>query len=707
MKLLLRQQRQQQQSRRRRRNLLPTTAAAAAAFVTLTTSAIILISIQCVVAWSSTSFPSIRSERNINSNSITRPLYSTTEERASSTDNNNNNMNDEYPQYSEEELKKALYGLLVDSPDPVHDGRHLFGFDDYENHELSKLQSITATRVLDYEQYLNNNPPSEESLVEEMKSFWKDHGPLLNLQTVIQEQAPRMALAAEFKRASPSKGNIAVGLDAGEQAQSYASAGANIVSVLTEPRWFLGSLEDLTSVRLSTTKDPNNERPAILRKEFTTNKYQITEALAKGADTILLIVAVLPQHLLKELIDHARSFGMEPLVEIHADVEMEVAIQAGAKVIGVNNRNLHTFQMDLETTEHVADELMKQGCVFDHSSKVDAVASKYTLCSLSGMSTAFDVDRYRSIDVGMCLIGESLMRAADPKAAIAGLCLDPIDWAKNEENPSTAGGGAYTRGTKLIKICGITNPDDALVACQSGANLIGVIFVPKSKRCVTTEQGRAVVDTVRTFGERTERTSLKLPDSGSPISQMIGNARVLEQSSRRPLVVGVFQNQSPEFIREMVDSCGLDLVQLHGNEGMEATSSDICSVPAIRVVDIDTDPETGKASESAVETILNSITKDPLAILLDTSIKGEKVGGGTGVLFDHTIAEKIQNSGVPVIIAGGLSPDNAQDAVVATRPWGIDVCGGVEASPGIKDHSKVKKFVEGIRSAAIEADKGF
>ncbi|OEU22045.1 indole-3-glycerol phosphate synthase, partial [Fragilariopsis cylindrus CCMP1102] len=243
-----------------------------------------------------------------------------------------------------------------------------------------------------------------------MKSFWKDHGPLLNLQTVIQEQAPRMALAAEFKRASPSKGNIAVGLDAGEQAQSYASAGANIVSVLTEPRWFLGSLEDLTSVRLSTTKDPNNERPAILRKEFTTNKYQITEALAKGADTILLIVAVLPQHLLKELIDHARSFGMEPLVEIHADVEMEVAIQAGAKVIGVNNRNLHTFQMDLETTEHVADELMKQGCVFDHSSKVDAVASKYTLCSLSGMSTAFDVDRYRSIDVGMCLIGESLMR---------------------------------------------------------------------------------------------------------------------------------------------------------------------------------------------------------------------------------------------------------------------------------------------------------
>ena len=86
------------------------------------------------------------------------------------------------------------------------------------------------------------------------------------------------------------------------------------------------------------------------------------------------------------------------------------------------------------------------------------------------------------------------MRAADPKAAIAGLCLDPEDWAKNAENPATASGGAYTRGTKLVKVCGITNPEDALVACQAGANLIGVIFVPKSKRCVTAEQGTAVVD---------------------------------------------------------------------------------------------------------------------------------------------------------------------------------------------------------------------
>jgi len=670
----------------------------------------LLTSVSQIAAWSTS--PTVLSP-NGNTNSVGRhqnnifSLQSTTEQ--SSPTDSMNDQSSAYPQYSLEELKEALHSLLEGSSDPTHDGRHLYGFEDYPNHELSKLQSITATRILDYQRYLGSESKVPEStLEEEMKSFWKEHGPLLDLQEVIQQEAPRMALAAEFKRASPSKGNIAVHLNAGDQAKSYAAAGANIVSILTEPRWFQGSLEDLTSARLSTIDDATGSRPAILRKEFTTNKYQITEALAKGADTILLIVAVLPQHLLKQLIDHARSFGMEPLVEVHADVELEVALQAGAKVIGVNNRNLHTFQMNLETTEHVADELTKQGCTFDHTSKEVASSSKYTLCSLSGMSTAFDVDRYRAINVGMCLIGESLMRAADPKAAIAGLCLDPEDWAKNEENPATASGGAYTRGTKLVKVCGITSADDALVACQAGANLIGTIFVPKSKRCVSAEQGKAVADAVRSFGERTARTAVKTPSAGSPVSQMVSNARLLEEASKRPLVVGVFQNQSPEFIQEMVETCGLDLVQLHGSEGMEATSPDLCGgVPAIRVVDIEVDPETGKASETAVETILASLTKDPLAILLDTSIKGQQTGGGTGVTFDHTIAEKIQNAGVPVIIAGGLSPENAPESVLATRPWGVDVSSGVEACPGTKDHSKVKKFLEGVRSAAIEASKGF
>ena len=173
------------------------------------------------------------------------------------------------------------------------------------------------------------------------------------------------------------------------------------------------------------------------------------------------------------------------------------------------------------------------------------------------------------------------------------------------------------------------------------------------------------------------------------------------------MVVGVFQNQPPEFIREMVKDCGLDMVQLHGTEGMAAANEEICSVPAIRVVDIETDPETGKATDGAAQTLLDSITADPVAILLDTSIKGKKDGGGTGVTFDWGIAEKVQNAGLPVIIAGGLTPANIEEAVTSTRPWGVDVSSGVEASPGKKDHEKVKKFVGEARKAAIEASKGF
>ena len=122
-------------------------------------------------------------------------------------------------------------------------------------------------------------------------------------------------------------------------------------------------------------------------------------AAAYGADTVLLIVAVLPQHVLQRLITYCRSIGMEPLVEVHADEELDVALQAGAKVIGINNRNLHTFKLDLSTTDHIASLMDDNKKEYRHGHP-DA---NYVLSSLSGMSTAMDVHRYRGIGVGMCL----------------------------------------------------------------------------------------------------------------------------------------------------------------------------------------------------------------------------------------------------------------------------------------------------------------
>uniref|UniRef100_A0A7S4RTT9 Indole-3-glycerol phosphate synthase n=1 Tax=Ditylum brightwellii TaxID=49249 RepID=A0A7S4RTT9_9STRA len=549
--------------------------------------------------------------------------------------------------------------------------------------------------------------PTESDLQAKTKEFHASHGPILNLQSVIQSQSPAMALAGEFKRASPSKGDIATNLNAGEQAAKYASSGASTISVLTETRWFKGSLDDLTEARIQTTGQSYN-RPAILRKDFVINKYQIIEAASCGADTILLIVAVTPADLLKELIDYARSIGMEPLVEVHAGIELDVALGAGAKVIGVNNRNLHTFQMDLSTTDVAAEELKKRELSFNHDLAGESEKPEYSLCSLSGMSSAHDVDRYRQVGVGMCLIGESLMRAADPSAAIQALCLHPDDYAS--QTAQSVAGSAYTAGTKLVKVCGITNPDDALVACRSGASLIGVIFAEKSKRKVSPEQASDVVNAVRGFGERSNRETIPLPniDRMSSTQALVAKSRALEMAARRPLVVGVFQNQEPEFIREMVEKCGLDLVQLHGKEGMKAASVENCGVPAIRVVDIETGKDgNGGAPTDITKALLDSVTSDPIAILLDTSIKGSKEGGGTGVTFDWGIAEDVQNSGLPVIIAGGLKPDNVDDAVTKIRPWGIDVSSGVEEKPGKKNVDKVQTFVQSAKRAAVEALKGF
>ena len=228
--------------------------------------------------------------------------------------------------------------------------KHICGYDD-PNHELSMLQKITANRILDYEQILSNpaDHPTAEQLKEHILATEGRLGPRLDLQHVIQSRSPSMALAAEFKRASPSKGDIAAHLNAGEQATKYYIAGASIISVLTEQHWFKGSLADLTQTREETQKAAQaigKTRPAILRKDFVINTYQILEAAAAGADTVLLIVAITPSDVLKDLIDFCRSINMEPLVEVHADVELDVAIEAGASVIGVNNRNLHTFKLD-------------------------------------------------------------------------------------------------------------------------------------------------------------------------------------------------------------------------------------------------------------------------------------------------------------------------------------------------------------------------
>lgn len=209
-----------------------------------------------------------------------------------------------------------------------------------------------------------------------------------------------VAVMAEIKRASPSKGDIAPGIDAVAQGVAYARAGAAAISVLTEPAWFKGSLDDMRGVREAIETLP--DRPAVLRKDFIVDEYQVVEARIHGADTVLLIVASLDDTTLCSLMSCSRSLGMEPLVEVNNAGEMERALGAGATVIGVNNRDLRSFNVDLGTTDRLAS-MVPEGVI---------------LAALSGISTRADVAHFEAVGATAVLVGEALMRAADPAALI-------------------------------------------------------------------------------------------------------------------------------------------------------------------------------------------------------------------------------------------------------------------------------------------------
>jgi indole-3-glycerol phosphate synthase len=198
-------------------------------------------------------------------------------------------------------------------------------------------------------------------------------------------------IIAEFKRRSPSKGVIRENADASEIASSYQSGGAAAVSVLTEENYFNGSLDDLRSVR-EVVSIP------VLRKDFIVDEYQVYETAAAGADALLLIVAALDDETLARLLRLTEELKLDALVEVHTKAELDRAVATGAKLLGVNNRDLRTFNVSTETSMELA-----------RHAPADAV-----LVSESGLSPE-EVRRLRTVGYKGFLVGEALMRAADPE----------------------------------------------------------------------------------------------------------------------------------------------------------------------------------------------------------------------------------------------------------------------------------------------------
>ena len=211
---------------------------------------------------------------------------------------------------------------------------------------------------------------------------------------------PNIAVISEIKRASPSKGRFAAEVDPPSLASEYVSGGAAAISVLTDEPFFQGSLADMT-VASSVARAATPPVP-ILRKDFIIDRYQLMEALAYGADAALLIVSALEEPRLAGLLGDARALGLSVIVEVHDEAEMARAIDAGADVIGINNRDLRSFHVDLAVTERVG-KFRPPGAI---------------LVAESGISNRDDVQRLANAGASAILVGESLILAHDRSSAI-------------------------------------------------------------------------------------------------------------------------------------------------------------------------------------------------------------------------------------------------------------------------------------------------
>lgn len=307
----------------------------------------------------------------------------------------------------------------------------------------------------------------------------------------------RINVIAEFKRRSPSRGAIREDLHPVQVAQAYEIGGAAALSVLTEHEFFGGSLEDLREARGATLLP-------TLRKDFIVDPYQIWEAWYAGADAILLIVGALSDAELAELHATAAEVGLDAVVEVHDRLELERALAAGARIVGVNNRDLHTLEVDLETALSLAP-LIPPGVI--------KIAE-------SGIRSGDDLRRLREAGYDAFLVGEHLMSSPDP-----GLALESLI-----KSAAAASRGSQQR--VAVKICGITSVEDGLAAVGAGADAVGFVFWPGSPRAVDAATARRISQALPPFVSR----------------------------------VGVFVDASMEDVRRVADEVGLDLVQFHGSE---------------------------------------------------------------------------------------------------------------------------------------------
>ena len=453
--------------------------------------------------------------------------------------------------------------------------------------------------------------------------------------------APGLHLIAEIKRSSPSAGAIALaGDDIVARARAYEAGGASVISVLCEPHWFGGSVADLRAVRAAVAIP-------VLAKDFVVEEIQLPMLRAAGADLVLLLASLHPAKALRRLVERAREIGLEPLVEAHDARELDRALASGARIIGLNNRDLRTLVVDPDQASRL------RGLVPDDRLVV----------AESGVRDTTLIARWRAQGFDAALVGEALVRAVDPASAARAFVLagrPPSDPAEVARRP-------------FVKICGVTDTDGALAAVRSGADAIGLNLVPGTPR------------------------ALSVPEA----AELARWIRAAASTQSRPRIVAITVDAGPSDVAALIAALDPDVVQLNGSEPVAHVAAVGRETWKVLHLPAESPPDPVQVIEEVVSRGRAYLATGVTRLLLDTA--GGPHPGGTGTRAAADLAARVARE-IPVTLAGGLDPANVADALRTIPANGVDVASGVEA-PRIagqrptKDALRVSLFVKRARAA--------
>jgi indole-3-glycerol phosphate synthase/phosphoribosylanthranilate isomerase len=532
-------------------------------------------------------------------------------------------------------------------------------------------------------------PDILDDIISRRRSDYASLGPCFGVEIPAHRARPVVKFLAEsgtileIKRASPSKGDIAIDLDPVTLAAQYEKAGTKNVSVLTEPHFFKGSLADLLAVGEA------SNRLSFLRKDFILFEDEIEVSYRAGADAVLLIARILDTSLLLKLAAKCRSFGMTPFIEVReaSDVEkLTAAAKAGLVVAGVNTRDLATFRIDplvpaILRTSLPCKTVFESGastagaCRFARQLGFDGIligeAAAKNPEGAHALVSAFLAARPDWVgrfwrDIGTRSAARTPQRAArTPQSAIAA--------GKTCDGKSAAAAvgakGEMPRLRPLVKICGLTNSADALLASDLGADLLGFIFAPSPRAA----SASVVRETAALLGQRAKASG---PSGGS-----------------RPLLIGVLvdpDSQEGRLAMALVCEGVLDAVQYHGD-------SDEADLPKIDAAGgsygIGRYAVVRLGSEADLDRIDSLMKNGEPRLLLDARVEG--IAGGTGKTIPKTLLRRASEK-CGLWLAGGLNPSNVRQYIDEFAPELIDASSGLESAPGKKDQALLKSFFREI-----------